>query len=417
MNDSFSQKLKALGVQLGAKSVIRRKREDSSIFDVLELNEEQTIYGKAYFYKKDYSFQDPLLQFFSPQIVNKKRSAYQLIASWANTDILDGIDRTKIAFLDTETSGLVGGAGTFVFLVGIGYFTNNGFQIAQFFLENPDHETAFLTAFNKALENFEVLVTYNGKSFDIPLLKNRHILNGLTSPFENMAHVDFLHIARKLWGNRYSSCRLVDLEVSVLNIARTQEEVAGWQIPEIYFDYIESGATHLLPAVFYHNAMDILSLASLFEVGEKITYLSLEEPSQVQSLDLVSVGRIYEEVGDEKNASFLYEKGLKSGLPEASHVRTITRLASLYKRKKDWERAVELWRYAATVNFLPAFLELAKYFEHQNKNLGEAKYWVEKALQILNGESGSNPLLERNFRHRLERIDKKLGKCMERKIT
>src|SRR5579859_3798690 len=170
-------------------------------------------------------------------------------------------ETSRLMFLDTETTGLAGGTGTCAFLIGVGAVEGSQFVVRQYFLRDYPEEKAML-ALADALENYEGLVTFNGKTFDIPLLETRYALARMESPFARLLHLDLLHPARRLWKLRLESCALGHLETEVLGIHR-QGDVDGSEIPGIYFDYLRTGDSRGLQPVFYHNALDIISLAAL----------------------------------------------------------------------------------------------------------------------------------------------------------
>src|SRR5216683_8339048 len=164
------------------------------------------------------------------------------------------------AFLDTETTGLAGGTGTCAFLVGVGRITPEGFRVRQFFMRDYGEEASVLDALARHLAPFRVLITYNGLTFDQPLLETRYRLNRARPPFARLEHLDLLFGARRLWKLRFESCRLVDLESQILGVER-EGDLPGALIPYVYFEYLRTReAARLLP-IFHHNAIDILSLA------------------------------------------------------------------------------------------------------------------------------------------------------------
>jgi uncharacterized protein YprB with RNaseH-like and TPR domain len=166
------------------------------------------------------------------------------------------------AFLDTETTGLAGGTGTCAFLVGVGRITAEGFRIRQFFMRDYGEEASMLDALASHLAPFRVLITYNGRAFDQPLLETRYRLNRARPPFAGIEHLDLLFGARRLWKLRYENCRLVQLEQQVLGFER-HGDVPGAMIPAIYFDYVRTGEMARLLPVFHHNVLDIVTLACL----------------------------------------------------------------------------------------------------------------------------------------------------------
>jgi len=166
------------------------------------------------------------------------------------------------AFLDTETTGLAGASGVYAFLIGVGRIASDGFRVRQFFMRDHAEEKSVLAALEGHLREFDVMITYNGKAFDQPLLETRYRLCRHAPPFSRMEHLDLLFGARQLWKLRLESCRLIQLEQQILGVYR-EGDLPGELIPYVYFEYLRSREARRLVSVFYHNAMDILSLACL----------------------------------------------------------------------------------------------------------------------------------------------------------
>ncbi len=214
---------------------------------------------------------------------------------------------SSVVYLDTETTGLAGGTGTCPFLIGIGAAEGPGFRVRQFFLRDFTEEKAALAALAEALEPYELIVTYNGKTFDIPLLETRYTLARMKSPFARMVHLDLLHPARRLWKLRLESCQLKNLERELLGIARNGD-VPGSEIPQIYFDYLRTRSAKGLQPVFFHNALDIVTLAGLtVEAGQAIARAG--DGASCDSRDLFSLSRVLERAG----ASELARDDLSAG--------------------------------------------------------------------------------------------------------
>ena len=169
---------------------------------------------------------------------------------------------SELVYLDTETTGLAGGTGTCAFLVGIGAAEGSQFVVRQFFLRDYPEEKAMLAALAETLAPYKAVVTFNGKTFDLPLLETRYALKRMKSPFARLVHLDLLHPARRLWKLRLESCQLTHLEREVLDVRR-QGDVSGCEIPGIYFDYLRTGNARGLQPVFYHNSLDVITLAAL----------------------------------------------------------------------------------------------------------------------------------------------------------
>jgi uncharacterized protein YprB with RNaseH-like and TPR domain len=330
---------------------------------------------------------------------------------WGGSRLPEGLDLNNVVFLDTETTGLAGGTGTYAFMVGIGHFDSSGFLLEQFFMRDPAEESAVLAGLLTAMDPTQVLVTFNGKSFDAPLLNTRYTLQGLSSPLPALIHLDLLPLARRLWRDRLPSRALSYLEVSILRAYRTQEEVPGWLIPQLYFDYLHSGDARPLAGVFYHNQMDILALAALFAHTARM----LDDPlggSVEEGQDRLALARLYEDLGRTDDAIRIYRKGLEQGLPEEAFWDGMGRLALLHRRLGDWLSAVDLWRKAAERGHLEACVELAKYYEHRQRDYPEALRWTEAGLAIA-GDARRFPPYQRKqaldqLGHRMERCKRKL---------
>ncbi|HEX9090552.1 MAG TPA: ribonuclease H-like domain-containing protein, partial [Anaerolineales bacterium] len=242
-------------------------------------------------------------------------------------------------------------------------------------------------------------------------LETRYTLQGWKSPFRELFHVDLLHLARRLWRDRLPSRTLANLEIQILHASRTDEEIPGWMIPQIYFDYLRDGDARPLKRVFYHNAMDVVSLAALLNH----TSLLLEEPTS-QPLDdysdLAAVARLMEELGHAELAVNLFNACLSSELPGGIYNDTLMRLSYIYKRKNDYLAAIPLWEKAAANMYIGAFEELAKYYEHRALDIPAALQWTYAALELL--ESGKVETIEvlqwrLEYMHRLERLERKLS--------
>lgn len=408
MAESLSDKLKALGVQVGSKNLEPRPKARLSyaIEAVLPGEVVQTPYGEVYriesWYESSYQHGNICL---------KPDLDLRTLVQWGKVPHLADSRMGGFLFLDTETTGLGTGAGTFAFLVGIGHLAENGFHLIQLMMRDPREEPALLYLLNQHLSEFQALVTYNGKSFDVPLLTSRHIINGFTPPFPGLDHIDLLPLARRLWRNRLPSRALGDLEWQICGVVRTQEEVPGWMIPQIYFDYLSSGDARPLAGVIYHNAVDILSLAALFQhtSGLLSDPLHFTEP---ESLDLIAIARLYEELGQYEDAVNLYEFSLQLGMPEPFFIQTLDRFATLYRRHGEWEKTLRLWQKAVEHNQLSACVELAKYYEHQQRDPSLALQWAQRAFDLIDATVNglaSRRELKKELRHRIERLERKLN--------
>lgn len=334
-----------------------------------------------------------------------------MIGEWAKTPQISALTLSDVVFIDTETSGLVGGTGSFAFMAGIGLYKEKRFEVHQIFLPEPVDEFAFLEEIHRILSPFPVIVTFNGKSFDLPLLQTRFILNRMQTIPEEKNHIDLLHLARRFWRERLESCSLSELEKQILHVQREEQEVPGYLIPEIYFRYLKTKDFSLLNGVFYHNRVDILSLAALFQFMSRV--LSQPEIFPLHSMDLASIARLYHDMGYWDMASHLYSQALSEEMPQDILIKTFLRNAEIHKKKGNLPEAIELWKKAAEYGNLEAHLELAKIYEHTLKNLEVALEWANRAYSLCN--TLPLPLWKRKewlreISHRIQRLEQKKRK-------
>jgi len=197
-----------------------------------------------------------------------------------------------------------------------------------------------------------------------------------------------------------------------LHVPRTQEEVPGWMIPEIYFEYLRSGDGRPLAGVFYHNAMDILSLAALFNFCADLLHHPLHL-KDTPGLDLAAVARLFEEMNQIEAAISVYEESLQKGdLPLAFYLETLQRFALLYRKRDQWEEAVGLWLKATEHHWLDAYIELAKYYEHHQRDYSEAIRWTQTAIQVASQMDlpyWRRRVLLEEITHRLGRLQNKFA--------
>ncbi len=407
--DSFSKRLKALGVELGKDKRLRKpKRNKHPIETVVDGRFWDVIYGQVFCHEEIY----PIDHSHGTKLLWTSDSI-QTLCQWAHAQDLSNTDLQDFIFLDTETSGLAGGTGTYAFEVGLGRFTDKGFRMAQFFMRHPGEEPALLAGLSEFMDGMKAVVTYNGKSFDIPLLNTRYTLQGMTSPFDDIDHFDLLPLARRLWKLRLESRTLGNVENQILGVSRSEEEVPGYLIPEMYFEYLKTQDARPLSGIFYHNAIDILSLAGLFS---HMAYL-LNDPGPEKikyGEDLVALARFYESMSDIPQAEALYKEALDTQLPDDLYWDTVQRFSFLLKRNEDWSAAISLWEQAAKRQELYAFVELAKYYEHRVRDFTEARRWTLQAIDSL--DKRHFPIYEyhtwqEELEHRLARLERRIARA------
>ncbi len=340
-------------------------------------------------------------------------SSFQTVWKWAKLEgsRLPAIE--EILFLDTETSGLAGGTGTFAFMIGLGSFQSDGFEVTQLFMRDPSEEQALLAVLARLTTKYSTVVTYNGKSFDLPLLRSRHIQNRFPINSINWMHIDLLHLVRQVWKYSQKSRTLKDMEVNVLQYQRSQDEVPGWLVPQLYFEYLQTRNPQPLVGVFYHNAVDIVSLAALFCLASEI----LENPFRIKSeftknTDAIALARIFENLSVPEIASVLYSNGIKNGLPAELEISSLLRYAELCKRNQHIADALSLWTEAAQNGSLEACVEIAKHYEHNERDYTRAlEFTLLAQTNIPKNAIYSTRRLMSELTSRLMRLQKKISEC------
>ena len=335
-----------------------------------------------------------------------------ILSAWTADPRLSSLDLSSFVFLDTETSGLAGGTGTYAFLVGAGRFVNGEFLLQQFFMRDPSEEPALLEGLAAFLAPAQGLVTFNGKAFDVPLLVTRYSMNAIPIPFKDYAHLDLLPLARRLWRDRLESRALKFLEENILQAPRTIEEVPGYEIPYIYFDYLRTGDARPLKGVFYHNAMDVVAMAALLSHTATMLADPFHEAID-HGLDVIALAKLYEDIGQWDTAARLFERGLEMNLEEENFWKAVNRLSVLQKRRGDFEEAVKLWEKAASEGHIYAYVELAKYYEHKQRDVKSALKWTKSALKQVKRADLPAYIREHwkdELLHRLARLEAKSNK-------
>lgn len=336
--------------------------------------------------------------------------ALRLLAPEAPEDVSDP---EQWLFLDTETTGLAGGSGTYAFLVGIAWWEGGGLEIEQFFMREYSEECPLLYALGERLAERRVLVTFNGKSFDWPLLETRYRMNRKVPLPSPRAHLDFLHPARNLWRLRLGSVRLSELERHVLGWDRGADLLSDL-IPRIYLDFVRGGMPERLIPIFHHNQMDLRGLAALS--SRILSLLSDAETQGQDGLELFGVSRICERRGENTRARKLYEKSIASVLPAETDRAARRSLARLAKREGDFALACELWKAALgnSRQGYEAYEQLAIYYEHKARDPEQALQVVRHALDELrranhtgNIAPGAYREIKARFDHRIARLERK----------
>ena len=400
--ESLSEKLRRMGVQIGVQKPLETpKQARKPIETVVPGREYPTNFGSLFSLAHTY----PQGYLHGQQPVLPKRPINGL-ARWSRVPELEQKNLDQFIFLDTETTGLSGGTGTMAFMVGVARFRGDSLAMEQFFLRSPAEEAALLAGLEEFCNGMAAVVTYNGKSFDIPILNTRYILQGFTSPFESLPHLDLLHLARRIWRARLEQCNLGNIEQQILLLHRDGDEVPGYLVPEYYAQYLRDGDAEPLRGIFYHNEQDVLSLAALFALFTDM----LEAPTAWENSsaqDLAALGRLLEHMGEIEGAVNLYQKSAQAADSTSTKLEPLLAQAKLHKRHGEYSRALPLWELASEDGSLEALEELAKYYEHSARQLEKALDYTNQALRLLETNPDSDEFV-REFLHRQKRLAAKL---------
>jgi len=414
MDDKLRQQLKRLGVVKGLKALqpappppAEPSRQASSALPGDEL---LTPHGPVWVEKRVYPSIHPHGRYALGEMQRLPVAALPLF----------GVPDLGVrpAFLDTETTGLAGGAGTLVFLTGIGVWEDapdgGALTLHLVFLRSPDEELAAMRYIEDVLDGATGIVSFNGNGFDLPLLETRFILNRMAPRWRALPHLDLLTVARQLWRDHLESRRLGVLETAILRVQRAEVDIESSLIPWLYRQYLDTGDTGDMVRVFYHNRIDVLSLVSLLvHVTRMVT-----SPEQMALApgEWAGVGRVYDHVGREADAFRAWERALlqETGtLDEACAARLWCEMALRHKRCGAWERAFALWD--AWANYHPLavepLVERAKYYEWTTGDLRAALSETDAALHRAerHPKSLKRTQLLSELRHRKDRLERKLA--------
>ncbi len=326
-------------------------------------------------------------------------------AVYLNDDRFHNLNFRDFLFLDTETTGLAG-AGTIAFMVGVGFFEGDVFITRQYFLRDHGDEPAMLVLLDELLAGKVGIVTFNGRSFDLPLLDGRYLMNRMPGRVLDLPHLDLLHPARRLWRARLGSCALGSLEQSLLGLRRSHADVPGFLIPGLYHDYLRAGDGRQIARVFYHNEIDLLSMVTL--AARLVRLLTRSETAH--PLDQFSLGKWQAALSLKEQAEQNLRRAAQGDLPLDWYHRALVELGWLLKRDGRPAEAVPFWRQIAATTFddVTARVELAKFYEWHKPDLVQAIRWTEGALKLVGTwRGGRGTLLRSELEHRLARLRRK----------
>ncbi len=420
MRDDLRRRLRELGVVQGVRELRgRQKPRSCAIEDLVPGEFLTTSRGQCFVaqetYPLDHRHGDLPLEAFL-------RLSGELVARVIEEERFSDVDLERVCFLDTETTGLSGGTGTMAFVVGLGFYAEGSFRLRQYFLRDPGDEPAMVEGLDECLPGFEALVSFNGRSFDVPIIENRFILARRVPPLRSMPHFDLLHPARRLWRYALASCALTSLERQVLGVRRQQADVPSGLIPFLYRDYLRTGDARDMERVLYHNKIDILSMVTLAvrlcrSVTEPWERQEGDGARELVAGEIYALGRWYGQEDRAGEAVRAYRRALRRDSEVGGALRRRTLRALAYVLKRDGRRgdAFAYWQQLALEapgdgDRVLACVELAKHFEWHVEDLRRAADWTRAGLAAVTAWS-AGPRRERRLErlsHRLSRLERKM---------
>jgi uncharacterized protein YprB with RNaseH-like and TPR domain len=329
-----------------------------------------------------------------------------------------GSRQGSVWFLDLETTGLAGGAGTQAFLVGCACISRDGVAVRQFLLPGYEHERALLAEVAAWAAERDAIVTFNGKSFDVPLIETRFLFHRVPFPLEGVPHVDMLHPARRLWrargtmdGSGEASCSLGTLERLLAGVHRVGD-VPGFEIPSRYFQFVRDGDARPLEAVLEHNRLDLVSLALV--MARALTLVDRGPGATRDAYECLGLARLYDRAARAEDAEAAYLRAIdllgRVGRDPEATGEALRRLAYCRRRAGRLREAAAAWQQLADLPRCPAGLRreareaLAIFHEHRANDLATARTHAERLLF-------EQPVGRRrdDAEHRLRRIERKLA--------
>jgi len=332
-------------------------------------------------------------------------ASMEAVAFLAGLQMAQEMSLSDGLFLDSETTGLMGGTGTFPFLIGLGWFEAGSFVTCQLFARDFSEEGAMLRYLSELASGKGFLVTFNGKAYDLNLLTARFILNRCRDTLTTMPHIDLLHPCRRILAYRLENARLSTIERHVLGVER-DGDVPGFEIPQRYFDWLRRRDGRLLKDVFTHNRLDIVSMASLLKHLTDLVE-DTQEMGQSPHGDLLKLAGLIHERGDLEKAGRMLETLISSHHTDVA-MSARQALSLIYKKAHRWEKAAELWQNLVALdphNFF-AVEELAKFYEHHTHECGKALQLVRK---LLNEAGCLNDVERTSAEYRLRRLVHKVS--------
>ncbi|HSP06652.1 MAG TPA: ribonuclease H-like domain-containing protein [Acidobacteriota bacterium] len=346
--------------------------------------------------------------FADPQPSNP--SVFRLLAPELTAE---AVDFNQWVFLDTETTGLAGGTGTYAFLVGLAWWADGGLTVEQFFMRNHGEEPSLLHELTRKLFGRRVLVTFNGKSFDWPLLETRYRMTRSAQVACPKIHLDLLHPARQLWRFRLKSVALANLERHVLAVDRGYD-IPSETIPGRYFDFLRGGPAEPVAEVFHHNQMDLRGLAAL--AVHIAGLLARPDTEACDGGELYGISKLQRKHGEVLEAKNTLERALACGLPEVAERAARGELALFAKRRRNFAGANALWEslLGDSSDGLKAYEQLAIYYEHHAREPLRAAVLAREALVRLREAAHAGRIPASTYRSWHGRFQKRLNRLAKK---
>jgi uncharacterized protein len=419
---SLKKKLNRLKPHLGGseKTNIEKGIPSNSSLDIPFLDKWEKEQVSPFYFDDDYCLNREVTYPLSFKYGKYQfRELHRVIEAWNQTDVnhplsASGHKASDLFFFDTETTGLGGGVGNTIFLLGHARVSESHITVKQHILPHPGAEIPLYQSFLESVD-YKTLVTYNGKAFDWPQVKTRHTLIRDHVPLlPAFGHFDLFHAARRMWKHKLEKMKLSIVEKEILEVER-KDDVPGFLAPMIYFDFLERKNPEGLLGIVKHNEQDILSLITLYI---HLSYQLLRMDKHQTGKETYEVGRWFASLGQSQPAKSAFSELLNENSTES--LKAMHALAFEHKRNKEWEAAIPLWEKVAEGE-LPdlqklACLELAKLYEHRVRDLDLAIKFSEQAKQVHQEFfAGKDEIFTREIENRLLRLQKKRVKFLSGK--
>ncbi len=287
------------------------------------------------------------------------------------------IDVRQIVYFDTETTGL-GGVGIVPFLIGCGSVVEGGFEVRQYLIPDYSDEAAMLEVLQTEFGPDKSVVTYNGAAFDIPVVRDRLIVNRVGREIVYREHIDLLHSARRLFKRRLKECNLTHVERRLFEFHR-EDDIPGYLVPSVYFEWLSSEKLDTMAGVLTHNRNDIISLH--FLLSHVANAFATEGAALNQTDDLYSLSRVYRRRNKNPQVLNLCKRISDESTGEVSPEMQLFHAAAL-KRTGEWGEAVAIWKALSEIDSREGYrasVELAVYYEHRERDISSALTYVSRA--------------------------------------